>query len=244
MKHMDLVMSLSIGATCLVFSGAGIASTIQTEGSGSAVTSVGRSATFDSMTSSNAVNLDTYAENGLSITTASTSWGEDPTLAPLDPFHGANGADHAFYAMANGSDTWVAIQATDSKKIFGVEFMYGNTWTTGDIYGPYPWGNNNAVVNWQTWSGGSMVSSGTIGGGPLLQMGTILGFYDPAGFDTLLVDATIPNYPGPYLQAIALDNLNVQLAPVPEPETYALMLTGLGFVGAMARRSKQAKARI
>lgn len=243
MKHMDFALVLAVGATCLAFSGPGMASTIQTEGAGSAVASSDRSATFDSMTSSNAVNLDTYAESGLSITTASTSWGEDPTLAQLDPFHGANGADHAFYAMANGSDTWVTIQTSDSRKLFGVEFLYGNTWTTGDIYGPYPWGNDNAVVHWQTWSGGSLISSGTIGGGPLLQMGTILGFYDPAGFDTLLVDATIPNYPGPYLQALALDNLNVQLSPVPEPETCAMMLAGLGFVGAAARRRKHATAR-
>jgi len=28
------------------------------------------------------------------------------------------------------------------------------------------------------------------------------------------------------------------LAPVPEPETYALMLAGLGLVGFMARRRK------
>lgn len=31
-------------------------------------------------------------------------------------------------------------------------------------------------------------------------------------------------------------------APVPEPETYALLLAGLGMVGTMARRRKQAKA--
>jgi len=209
--------------------GAGHATTIQTEGAGSAVTSVDRSATFDSLTSSNAVNLDTYQEGGLSITTASTSWGEDPTLATLDPFHGANGADRAFYAMANGSDTWVTIATTDAQKIFGVEFMYGNTWTTGDIYGPYPWGNHDAILEWQTLDqNGNVISSGSVGGGPLLEMGTIVGFYDPNGFTSLQVQATLPNQT---VQALALDNLKVQLQPVPEPSTLWLLGLGAGFLG-------------
>ena len=33
--------------------------------------------------------------------------------------------------------------------------------------------------------------------------------------------------------------LNVTLAPVPEPETYAMLLGGLGLLGVMARRRKQ-----
>lgn len=35
---------------------------------------------------------------------------------------------------------------------------------------------------------------------------------------------------------------NVAVAAVPEPETYAMMLAGLGLVGAVARRRKQASA--
>jgi hypothetical protein len=34
-------------------------------------------------------------------------------------------------------------------------------------------------------------------------------------------------------------NLNTGVAPIPEPETYALMLAGLGAMGFIARRRKQ-----
>ncbi len=35
------------------------------------------------------------------------------------------------------------------------------------------------------------------------------------------------------------DNVRLNLAPVPEPETYAMMIAGLGLLGFMARRKKQ-----
>lgn len=38
-----------------------------------------------------------------------------------------------------------------------------------------------------------------------------------------------------------MDNLTVNAAPVPEPETYAMMLAGLGLLGFMARRKKAVK---
>lgn len=237
MSGSRLCGSAASALALLAFAGTGQAATIQTEGAGSAVTSIDRSASFDSLTSSNAVNLDTYQENGLAITTASTSWGEDPALAPMDPFHGANGSDRAFYAMANGSDTWVTIAATDAQTLFGVEFMYGNTWTTGDIYGPYPWGNHDAVLAWQTLDANdNVISSGSVGGGPLLEMGTIVGFYDPDGFASLQVQATMPNQT---IQALALDNLNVQLQPVPEPSTLPLVALGAGLLGIGRRPARR-----
>ncbi len=36
----------------------------------------------------------------------------------------------------------------------------------------------------------------------------------------------------------AMDNLTINVAAVPEPETYALLLAGLGIIGAAARRRK------
>jgi len=239
MKPLNLMSTMVIASACFVSSGHVSAATIQTIGAGSAVTSIDRSASFGSMTSSQAINLDTYSEGGLRITTSGTSWGEDPSLALYDPFHGANSPDHAFYSIAYGNNDWVTIQTVDHKKIFGVEFMYGNGWTTGDIYGTYPWGNNNATVDWQTFNGGTLVSSGTIGVSPLLEMGTILGFNDLAGFDQLLVRSSISGSGDPTLQAIALDNLQVQVSSVPLPATYAMLASGLGLLGSFARRCRK-----
>jgi hypothetical protein len=39
-------------------------------------------------------------------------------------------------------------------------------------------------------------------------------------------------------QALAFDNLTVNLSPVPEPSTYAMMLAGLGLIGFIAYRRK------
>ncbi len=39
----------------------------------------------------------------------------------------------------------------------------------------------------------------------------------------------------------AMDNLRVSVTPVPEPESYALMLAGLGLMGTIARRRKAAR---
>jgi len=59
-------------------------------------------------------------------------------------------------------------------------------------------------------------------------------FVDPLSTDSLAVGADIGNY-------IGAQNAGVNLfaAAVPEPETYAMMLAGLGLLGLAARRRKQ-----
>jgi hypothetical protein len=50
--------------------------------------------------------------------------------------------------------------------------------------------------------------------------------------------------PGPASDLVTLNEeyrlrlSGVSVSPVPEPETYAMLLAGLGLVGAMARRRK------
>jgi hypothetical protein len=231
-------------AACLVsnanvFAGVGLSF-----GTGSAVTSVDRQATFSTLTITNTQELDIYFENGLSITTANQNWGADPPAPPytLNPFH-ILPQPTAFYAGAWENMEWVNIQTTDSKRIYGLEFMYGNTWTTGDLSGNpsySPWGINDATFEYQEWRGGTMVDSGGVANLPLA---TIVGFADSAGFDQFLVRATSARSGNPDSNAIAFGYMKAQLTAVPEPGS---LVVWAGVVAAAAfayRRYGRANAR-
>ena len=196
--------------------------TVSTLGSGSAVTVVDRVATFDSLTSTNTMELGNYSEGGLRITTGNQSWGADPPMAAkLDPFHGATAPDRGFFCVAWDNPEWTSIRTTNNAVIHGVEFVYGNGWTTGDIYGPYPWGNSAAILIWQTWRSGTNVSSGSVGDTWMLPVGTVVGFYDPSGFDELTMKAIMLTAADTNSNALALDNVMVQLiAQPPAPVIY------------------------
>jgi hypothetical protein len=92
MKHSCLIGSLVIGALCFVVNDHSYAATVQTQGAGSAVSTVDRFATFDSLNATNVVHLESYTEGGLQIITSADSWAADNAMAAkLDPFHGARG---------------------------------------------------------------------------------------------------------------------------------------------------------
>ncbi len=189
------------------------AATIQTIGAGSAVSLADRIATFDALTATNTIELGNYAEGGLRITTGSQNWGADPPymLAAMHPFGGIGEPNLAFFGMANGTAEWVIIETVNAATMHGVEFMYGNTWS----YQGTSWGNDQAYVVWQTLLNGTVLSTGQVGPSPLLPLGTVIGFYDPAGFDQLQVKCLIANSSPPDYQAIALDNVSVQLTNLP-----------------------------
>lgn len=190
--------------------------TVQTLGTGSAVSVVDRMARFDSLNSGNTQELGNYSEVGLYITTGNQSWGADPPLAAkLDPFHGATAPDRGFFCVAWDNPEWTSIRTTNMAVMHAVEFVYGNGWTTGDIYGQYPWGNNTALLVWQTWRNGTLVSSGRAGETGMLPVGTVVGFYDPAGFDELTLKAIMLTAPSTNSNALALDNVMVQLTSQP-----------------------------
>ena len=81
----------------------------------------------------------------------------------------------------------------------------------------------NNVTNTQSFTG-----SGT---------GSFLGFVSDVALQSVLVSVTTPLASGDVKYA-TVDNLI--LSSVPEPETYALLLAGLGLVGALARRKARA----
>ena len=206
----NLMTSIVVLGVSFAFGDRVAGETIQTEGEGAAVTSIDRSATFDTLTIDRDIPLSDYTEGGLFIGMNGDSWTKTAP-AEFDPFGGAN-PDRAFYATYDGATGWTVIRTTDSRKIFGIEFLYGNAWTTGDIY-VHPWGNSNAWVEWQTLDGATVVSSGQIG--PPLQVGTVIGFRDASGFDELWLKCQIANQADPNLQALAMDNLHVQITSVP-----------------------------
>jgi hypothetical protein len=227
MRNGQLVTNAILTGACLVFGDPVLAATVQTFGAGSAVTTVDRAATFDSITQSG-IPLSDYTENNMFVGANADS------LIGYEVFGGANPSPY-FYcldggSMGGGADSWVTIYATDSAKIYGIEFLYGNSWTNGSG----GWGNNNAWVTWQTLNGSTVESSGQAGPYGGLYVGVVLGFYDPNGFDTLQVKCNAPNQSDPNIQALAMDNLSVQLT-VPEPAT--LVLLGGALLGAMRRRT-------
>jgi hypothetical protein len=190
--------------------------TVSTLASGSAVSVPERTATFDTLTSTNTRELGNYSEGGLYITTGNQSWGADPPLAAkLDPFHGATAPERGFFCVAWDNPEWTSIRTTNMALMHAVESVYGNGWTTGDIYGQYPWGNSAAMLIWQTWLSGTLVSSGSVGDIWMLPVGSVVGFYDPAGFDELTMKAIMLTAADTNSNALALDDLNVMLTNVP-----------------------------
>lgn len=210
MKKLLLAASLSAGL--FIADDSISAATVQTLGAGSAVSSIDFVATFDSLTATNTMELGNYTEGGLSITTGSQAWGADPNivLTALYPF-GGTVTPVAFYGIANGAPEWVTIQTTSQALMYGVELMYGNTWS---IYGT-SWGNYEGYLVWQTLKNGAVVSSGQVGPNPILPLGSTVGLFDPTGFDQLQVKCLIANSIPPNDQALALGSVQVQLTNRP-----------------------------
>ena len=122
------------------------------------------------------------------------------------------------------TDTWTFTVAPANSFFLGMEVVPGNSYgvtfssvdiTGAGLYGPFAFANTTDF---------SVPLSPT-----LLAPGAYTA--------TVTGNTTIAN--GFYNAAV---NFNNSLAPIPEPETYAMMLAGLGLMGFVARRRRQKDA--
>jgi len=160
--------------------------------------------------------------------------------------NGATATDfHRYITTASSIDLNDTVTNLDLKQLgnYGAQFLGNVNGMIGDsnslvvtdksvlaYAGSGVWGSN--------WgSGANFTSTGLIGDGDLNMYflsqtsGTFAARLNPSHYEALLQDGN---------QVVAKLDMdgNLTIAAVPEAETYALMLAGLGLVGFMARRRK------
>lgn len=191
--------------------------------SNAVVTTVNRSATFDSLTS-NDLDLSSYSEDSMFVTVGDVSFQGFTAFTPGD-----NRTTGFHYGRA-GNNSFVTIKGTDGVVFKAIDFLLGDGYVSASV----------TNVRWETYLNGVLTGSGTESS---VARGTVVGWTDANGMDELRVAADAfnsqPGFGG--FQAIAIDDLRVQFgSPAAVPEPGSLALWGLGTLGAMfARRKRQ-----
>ena len=161
------------------------------------------------------------------------NWGSNTGLpgAIIDTFLTAwNGTD---YAMFSPSMTF-SLASNEPFSLNGLDLVM---WQVG-------YGETEAIITGNFVGGGSITHSVALddtASNSNIRIGNDFIHYDLTGF-TNLASVTITKDTTSFL---AIDNINVTLpdpvSPVPEPETYAMLLAGLGLIGFVNYRNKDIK---
>lgn len=191
---------------------------------GGVVTQVDRSATFSSLVTWGN-SLANYTENGLSITDSNVNY------LGFGAFQSGDARTSQFWYPSGGDNNYADIKGTDDAVFSAIDFLVGN--------GQF---GNTTNLRWVTLMNNQVTGTGLISG---LAKGQVIGFKDVSGFDELRVAAAISSADPGFgnHQSIAIDDLRAQLATtaaasVPEPTSIALL--GLGLLGMVFGRRKQA----
>jgi len=168
---------------------------------------------------SNGDHGPSYSEDGISVNQIN---GQGNDIWTTYLFAGSEGS-YAWYP--NGGDLgYTSITMQDGSDFGDIGFIVGSGYGGGTHSVYYELANN-----------GSVVQNGTLS----QVSGTWLGF-SGGGFDEVRVrDASsfTSSFTDGQVNAIAIDSIKT-VGAIPEPETYALMLAGLGAVGFVARRRR------
>jgi len=151
----------------------------------------------------------------------------DPNLPAYD------GGGVKSVATATGND-WVAVARYEpllptffyATAAFNLDFL----WLAG------AWGNQTLTIKGYDANAGELYSKDVYVTTAAARVD--FDFVNITSFSITIGNDFVPTVPGATGKAWALGS--VAISPVPEPETYAMLLAGLGLIGAVARRRQKA----
>ena len=178
--------------------------------------------TFDDIPQAN------YSSGDIPANYKNLSW---TNLQYINPFHVSGWAN-------SGAGTGIVSLSYDAISSPGipVEIQSTTPFTLNSAYFAANW-NDGLSITVKGELAGAIVHTQTF---TVDTTGSTREFFNWQNIDTVLITATGGTHNsslGSSGTSFAMDNLIIN-SPVPEPETYAMLLAGLGLVGFLARRRK------